>query len=1271
MFFCGSGISCPAGLPRFEGLTDKIYEHLGMSCGQYEKNAYDKEQYEMTLELLERRLSPGSVSPWEPIPDEYLSEGRIKVRRTLMKILRPKQHHEEFDYTRTHAALLQLACNRKGTLRLVTTNFDRIFHHAANRAGQKFISCTAPMLPIPKDSSWNGLVHLHGLLPPTIDESELNKLVLTSGDFGLAYFVERWASRFVSELLRSYIVCFVGYSLDDVVLRYMMDALAADRRLGGSGQHVHYAFAACASEEEDNESTEWRTKNVVPIFYERPSKSDDHSLLHETLVAWADIYREGIFGKERIIVNHALAQPSDSTQQEDFVGRVLWALSDNTGLPAKRFANFNPVPPFDWLYKFIEDRYQYDNLRQFGISPHNRVAEDIKFSLLHRPSPYNLAGWTSIIVDGTAESRWDEVMTHLSDWLMRHMNDFKLVIWLVGLGGRLHRNLVRLIEDKLEHFAELRNEGRTDELEEIQNYAPNAVPDRLMSTVWRLMLAGRIRSSARSSLFFTDWLGRLGRYGLTPALQLELHDFLAPKIIVKEPFSWAVVEDIDEAPKHNKQSIQCDMVLATDYVRSYLSDHGNIHWQKALPKLLRDLEQLLLDASALLHELDEADDRSDRSYWALPSISDHKQNRYSQEWVVLVEQLRDSWLAVRAQDMARASRIAYNWYDLGYPIFVRLALFAASHDECVSADDWVDWLLAHDSRWLWINHPKRETLRLLVLQGKYLTGQAQERLEIAILQGPHNNVELEGVGNTDQQTRDDHAVWLRLAKLNSSGLVLDETAQTRLDDLSRDYPEWELAEDQRDEFSIWMSTTGDSDHEEEHETIAIPRKRQELVVWLRQSPRPHPFYGDNWQGICERYPLNVGYALFDLANENQWPVQRWVDAFYAWSKNVRICRITWKHFACKIEKIPNNELQNMIHGIVFWLQKISELANPYDAILLDQCQRILELPLEPESGISWVDQPIDPVSEAINHPIGYVTKTALNLWFRRMPNDKDQLPPDIKRIFKLLCDIGIERFKHGRVLLAWQLIPLFRADRAWTKEYLLPLFDWRKKSSEALLAWEGFLWSPRLYEPLLSTLKPQLLETARHYEELGVHREQFSRFLTYIALNFIGGYSSEDISKAIKLFPDEGRQEVAETLMQATKNSGDERKDYYKKYIQPFWRNIWLQAVDHPLDDFSEPLACLCIVSDDEFPLALADIIGWLRSIEYSDYTVSLLFEYNLCTKYPEDALKLLDSIIDNQYWVPSELRNCLDEIAEAAPGLKQSRKYQKLIEYIERKTRH
>ncbi len=216
VFFCGAGISYPAGLPGFKGLVDTIYSLVGTVPDAIEREAYERNQFDATLDLLERRL-PGQ---------------RRAVRKALATALRPKLRRK--GATDTHAALLQLARSREGVLRLVTTNFDRIFARLTARSNPAMFAYAAPLLPIPKNSRWNGLVYLHGLLPKTEDESALNRLVITSGDFGLAYLTERWAARFVTELFRNYLVCFVGYSINDPVLRYMMDALAADRMQGES-----------------------------------------------------------------------------------------------------------------------------------------------------------------------------------------------------------------------------------------------------------------------------------------------------------------------------------------------------------------------------------------------------------------------------------------------------------------------------------------------------------------------------------------------------------------------------------------------------------------------------------------------------------------------------------------------------------------------------------------------------------------------------------------------------------------------------------------------------------------------------------------------------------------------------------------------------------------------------------------------------------------------------------------------------------------------------
>ncbi len=1243
VFFCGAGISYPADLPGFKGLVDEIYRIVGTTPSLIEQAAYLRNQFDATLDLLERRL-PGQ---------------RLAVRKALMEALKPRLRRK--GATDTHVALLQLARDREGALRLVTTNFDRIFEEVAKRTKQMLYAHPAPMLPIPKNSRWNGLVYLHGLLPERKDESALNRLVLSSGDFGLAYLTERWAARFVSELFRNYVVCFVGYSINDPVLRYMMDALAADRMLGEVTPQA-YALGDCEPGQEGSKTIEWEAKGVTPILYELPTGAHDHSALHRTLKNWAETYRDGILGKERIVVDHAMARPTASSRKDDFVGRMLWALSHESGLPAKRFADFNPVPPLEWLEAFSEDRYRHADLIRFGVPPRGEVDVNLGFSLIRRPTPYTRAPWMSLVSGGAKDSEWDDVMFQLGRWLVRHLNDPALIFWLTLRGGQLHDRWHRLIEHELDKFVQLEQEGKTAELEDIRANAPNAIPQPLIRILWRLLLTGRVKSPGRE-LNLCRWEGRLKRDGLTATLRLELRELLAPKIAIKEPFRWGDNDEETGTPERLRQIVDWELVLATDHVHSSIKnmEHTN-EWRDALPHLLDDFEQLLRDALDLLCELGEADDRSDRSHWDLPSISPHWQNRGLRDWVVLIELLRDAWQAVRVIDPAQATRIARKWFVLPYPSFKRLALFAASHYGCISADIWAEWLMADDAWWLWSVNTRRETMRLLVLQGAHLPKEARVKLEAVILAGPPRVMYRDDIEPEEWQSLVDYAVWVRLAKLQESGDNLGDAALQRFSDLSAANPEWELASNQRDEFSHWMSGTRDPDYKESRDVDLAPRKRRELVNWLKQSPpsRPPP-YKDTWRETCRTRFFHCAYALCDLAQEEFWPAGRWREAFQAWSEEGRVL-LSWRFIAPLVQTMPDGVLQEIEHSIAWWLETVSKSIDRHEPILLDLCQHVLALPRQNGQDMDR------PVTKAINHPVGHVTQALLNLWFKSEPNDNDTLPNNVESFFTQLCDPKVEQFRHARVLLASQLIPLFRVDRTWTETHLLPLFDWTTDTVEAQGVWEGFLWSPRLYRPLLIAFKAQFLDTANHYAQLGEHGRQFAAFLTYAALDLVDSYTPQDFQVAIGTLPQEGLEESAHALVQALEGAGEQREHYWKNRVQPFWQQIWPKSRDLASNSIAESLARLSIAARGEFPSALSSVLDWLRPIEHPHPVVHLLHESSIPGRFPKDALRLLNAVVNDQPWGPKELRQCLDAISQASPVLLQDHQFRRLDEYCRRR---
>lgn len=1253
VFFCGAGISYPAGLPGFKGLVEKIYRLNGTAPSDIERAALDRDQYDATLDLLERRL-PGQ---------------RLAVRHALTAALKPKLRRKSA--TDTHAALLRLARDRDGALRLVTTNFDRVFHVAAKRSGQVFMAHAAPMLPIPKNSRWNGLVYLHGLLPEKSDDTALNRLVITSGDFGLAYLTERWAARFVSELFRNYVVCFVGYSINDPVLRYMMDALAADRMLGEVTPQA-WALGDCEPGQEARKTVEWEAKGVEPILYPVPAGTHDHSALHQTLQAWAETYRDGVTGKERIVVAHALARPSASTRQDDFVGRMLWALSDPSGLPARRFAEFNPAPSLDWLLDaFAMDRYGHNDLARFGVPPRDNSDPKLRFSLIHRPAPYPLAPRMRLVDGGVAATQWDDVMSQLARWLVRHLNDPRLVLWITERGGQLHEQWVRQIEHSLDDLARMERDGKTSELEIIRVHAPNAIPGPLMRTLWRLLLSGRVKSPWRESDLYR-WESRLKREGLTATLRLELRELLSPKVRLSKPFRWGEELASTDEPTRLRQLVDWEVVLAADHVHAALGDMADAQWQTVLPDLLDDIQLLLRDALDLMRELGEADERSDRSSWDLPSISPHRQNQGFRDWVSLIELLRDAWLAVHSADGVRAARIAAAWFDLPYPTFKRLALFAASQDGCIAPEHWVEWLLADGAWWLWTVDTRREMLRLLVQQGRRLTPESQERLESAILAGPPREMYSDELEPDRWQDLVARTVWLHLAKLNASGLSLGATSAARLSELSRLHPQWQLATNERDEFSHWTSGTGDPDYEERRDCDLAPRNRRDLVQWLvKPLPERRPFYEDTWREVCRTRFFHSLLALCDLARQNTWPVWRWREALQVWSEDGMVLR-SWRYAAPLVQTMPDAVVLELAHGVTSWLRAASKSIDRHEVVLLHLCQRVLNMPLDEDSGIRGGDGEAiqQPVTEAINHPIGHVAEALINLWFKLEPNDGDGLPSDIGPLFTQLCDVQVRRFRHGRVLLASQLIALFRVDRQWTEQSLLPRLDWTADPKEAKAAWEGFLWSPRLYRPLLLAFKPQFLETARHYGELGEHAQQFAAFLTYAALGPVDGYTAEEWRAAIGALPREGLQESAKALSQALEGAADQREEYWKNRVQPFWQDVWPKSRDLPTPSISESLARLSIAAGSEFPAALAAVSDWLRPIEHPYYVIHRLQKSGLCSRFPIDALALLAAIVTDQPWGASELEQCLDLIAQANPRLTNDPRYQRLHEYVRRQGR-
>lgn len=248
VFFVGAGASLgkPSNLPLFEGLAKKLAR---LASHPFSKRG--------GLDFLIGQL-------------ESLPQGFDAHHHAHALISDPKSR-----FNPLHGAIVDLA-GIGGAFRVVTTNYD---DHLASAAGSGSIvipdTWYAPALPLGHDFA--GLVHLHGSVQrPKVE------MILTDRDFGHAYITDAWAARFLLPMFDRFTVVFIGYSHDDVIMRYLALGLPSS---GKSVVSTRFAFTS------DPSNSKWGYLGIRPIAY--PVVGRDHQALVAALAAWASRAKMG------------------------------------------------------------------------------------------------------------------------------------------------------------------------------------------------------------------------------------------------------------------------------------------------------------------------------------------------------------------------------------------------------------------------------------------------------------------------------------------------------------------------------------------------------------------------------------------------------------------------------------------------------------------------------------------------------------------------------------------------------------------------------------------------------------------------------------------------------------------------------------------------------------------------------------------------------------------------------------------------------------------
>jgi hypothetical protein len=271
--FAGAGISIgpPSNLPSFKDLAKRIAEGSGQTL---EEN-----------EPIDRFLG-------------RLGKAGIQVHRKTRDIIRDPDSKP----TDLHRHLVSLF-RQERPLRIVTTNFDTHFSTVVAASQHASVpTYFAPALPLGDEV--DGLVYLHGSVT-----QNPKRLVVTDSDFGKAYLLDGWATKFLLGLFEKFVVLFIGYSHQDPVMHYLARALPLDTK----------RFALTPAEKEQH----WKFLGIGPVPYPISQHTNDHSALVEAVRQWADRTAMGAFDHSRRIREIVSSAPPLDPPTADYMQRAI------------------------------------------------------------------------------------------------------------------------------------------------------------------------------------------------------------------------------------------------------------------------------------------------------------------------------------------------------------------------------------------------------------------------------------------------------------------------------------------------------------------------------------------------------------------------------------------------------------------------------------------------------------------------------------------------------------------------------------------------------------------------------------------------------------------------------------------------------------------------------------------------------------------------------------------------------------------------------------
>ena len=1225
VFFCGAGVSQSAGLPSFGDLVQNVLTDLlpppekcpSEDAAALAWAAYCRGDYDDALELLE--------SPTLGTFDSQVVRSRVR-------------HHLSSPTTEApdaHRALIRLADLDRGTGRLVTTNFDRLFEttyrsiRSAKGSTPELDPHVAPALPPAKPDAFQGFLYLHGRLDPERTDHDKN-LVLTKSDYGSAYMLDGWARRFVVDLFRHYHVVFVGYSVGDPTMRYLVSAMAAVREEAPTLFRTAYSLASYSASGDgaDTQRAEltWRSKGVQPILY------DNYADLWESVQAWGDQHQGGLTAHKQTVVR--LSQVRLAGKQDKRIDEMAWALRKPE------------------VAKYFADRVGPNRPDPAWIAPLQE--HDLLSCPEYRPDDPDSPRAPLASRQLSDAVPLDDTTAHLSQWIARCLEDRHTLQWALAQGGVLHTRLRQHIRWALE---------------DPQSELPVA-----LRRIWRVLASddyaaslSRMNAASHSSLALCKGLGAEQHFA-----SITLLHWLRPVPVfqMREPGFPGTNEEYDRDPSHwytlDLALEGIDRKPAIAAVKRAAAD-----WNGALATMADELTNLLKEAMDWFSEFETADTNHDLTYIHYRSISPHEQTEVARIWTELIGLCRDAHDALmESKQVDAAERLVDRWRSLRYSVFRRLALHAAIHP-VMNTDLGLDLLLRDSHPTLWDPCAQRETLRFLRKRGADIQEPRLDALLREILRGPPRGPDV-GMTNDEWGQLHHSEMRLRLQKLQESGAHLSEEVTATYEGLPEDsITRPRSGGSHPEEFGTFISFgRGGISGFEDPVSIEMLRKWSvaEFVQWAEKHEQEPRMRRTAWEDLLEQDGMAAARRLTEAGEQRCWPSTLWSKLLHTTGDRGNGDEHTVRKVGETLRKMPSEDLAGVSVQAARWLK--GNRATLEANRRLQIWRKIWDASLSSDDAAETETAGLD---LALNHVGGVLGEILFAELAADIPSvgahQNPGLPPRLQEEFAIVGEGDSLSCRLARVSMATRLVELYRIDPEWTDGALLSRMG--NESRECVVEiglWEGYFAAKQCSEDLLAAFKNKLLGVLRDLGGLPVGtRARAVHHFIHLAVWDNRDFSRDEARSVFWTWDDTSLAKAAWVIADILRGADDRSDVLWKERIGPWFKHVWRGREQDKTPAVSAALCRIALAVDTTFPDAVEAIKGCLVP-RLQDDTLQRISTKKLATKFPKATATLLDKIIDQGDDANSRetARKLLGEAMEAEPSLRERQEFVTLCALLE-----